>query len=436
MRAASLAVMKVSKASRRLFRSRKAFDAETEDTPSVQVTDNATSVATVHKDTDKSKYMPLLFSLCKRWAWPAVTFRCQTHPHEAHVTIQDDKGDTALHWACFGNPPLDAIEALLTACPELAAATNKQGVLPIHGEYQLPSYGKYHSFYTTLNIVLDIVAASYRAAGEVIRALLKAYPEAAGVASNSGSYPMHILCDYGASVDAIHAMLETRAGVESLIRLDGTFHRSPLYILNARKGMNEFHNAIFSLRRERAKGRRDSLLMRDLVVHCESLDFWKKTSLLIQTEYTGNVLLDVDDDVDNAYIVHACAGIDGCPPALLEYAMLLHPEQLMIPDENCQLPLHIAASRSDTIILTDILGACPGASKMRNRRGQLPIELAVESGRQWTDGVGQLLEANPGSLEVLNIDERVYPLIWSRLSGGSNAIFESMRARPSVCRGL
>lgn len=427
-------MMKVSKASKSLFQSSKAPDAEMEDTPSVQVTDKAISVATVHKDTDESKYMPLLFSLCKRWAWPAVTFRCQTHPHEAHVTIRDDEGDTALHWACFGNPPLHAIQALLTACPELAAVTNKHGVLPIHGEYQLPSNGKYHSFYSRLNIIIDAVAASYRAAGEVIRALLKAYPEGAGVASNARSLPMHIVCDYGASVDAIHAILETRAGVESLSLLDGTFQRNPLHILNARKGMHEFHNAIFSLRRERAKGRPDSLPMKDLVVRCGDLEFWKKASLLIQTEYTGNVLLDVDDYVDNAYIVHACAGIDLCPPALLEYAMLLYPEQLVIPDENGQLPLHIAASRSDTVILTDVLGACPGASKLRNRHGQLPIELAVESGRQWTDGVGQLLEANPGSLEVLNIDERVYPLIWSRLSGGPNVIFESMRARPSVCR--
>ena len=278
------------------------------------------------------------------------------------------------------------------------------------------------------------MASSYRASGEVIRALLKAYPQGAGVASNSGSYPMHIACDYGASVDAIHAILETQAGVESLSRLDGTFHRNPLHILNARKGMNGFHNAIFSLRRERAKGQRDSLPMKNLVVRCEDLEFWKKASLLILTEYTGKVLLHVDDDVDGGYIVHACAGIDKCPPALLEYAMLLHPEQLVIPDENGQLPLHIAASRSDTIILTDILGACPGASRLRNGQGQLPFELAVESGRQWTDGVGQLLEANPGSLEALNVDERVYPLIWSRLSASPNVIFESIRARPSICR--
>jgi hypothetical protein len=132
MRAASLAVMKVGKASRRLFQSTKASDAETEDRPSVYVTNKANNTVN-HNDTEESQHMPLLFSLCKRWAWPAVTFRCQTHPHEAHVTIRDEKGDTALHWACFGNPPLDAIVALLNACPELAAATNQQGVLPLHG---------------------------------------------------------------------------------------------------------------------------------------------------------------------------------------------------------------------------------------------------------------------------------------------------------------
>jgi hypothetical protein len=136
MRATSLVVMKIGKASRCLFQSKKASDVQTEDTPSVYVTDKANDTVN-HNDTEGSKHMPLLFSLCQRWAWPAVTFRCQTHPHEAHFTIRDEKGDTALHWACFGNPPLDAIVALLTACPELAAATNQHGVLPLHGEYQV-----------------------------------------------------------------------------------------------------------------------------------------------------------------------------------------------------------------------------------------------------------------------------------------------------------
>ena len=76
--------------------------------------------------------MPLLFNLCRRWAWPAVEFRCQSHPHEADV--QDERGDTCLHWAVFGNPPLSAVEAILTASPDLASVANRHGLLPLHGK--------------------------------------------------------------------------------------------------------------------------------------------------------------------------------------------------------------------------------------------------------------------------------------------------------------
>jgi hypothetical protein len=79
---------------------------------------------------DEHRSMPLLFNLCRRWAWPAVEFRCQSHPHEA--SAQDERGDTALHWVVFGNPPVGAIQALLTACPDLASVANQEGRLPLH----------------------------------------------------------------------------------------------------------------------------------------------------------------------------------------------------------------------------------------------------------------------------------------------------------------
>ena len=97
----------------------------------VQVTDRDVGAAECTEPQRQS--MPLLYSCCKHWAWPAVTFRCRSHPHEVHVSIRDENGDTALHWACFGKAPLDAVEALLTACPELASAGNHKGQLPIHG---------------------------------------------------------------------------------------------------------------------------------------------------------------------------------------------------------------------------------------------------------------------------------------------------------------
>ena len=274
----------------------------------------------------------------------------------------------------------------------------------------------------------------------MIRALLNAYPEGAGMANGSGSCPMHILCDYGCSVDSMCALLETGDGVDSLTRKDWIFRRGPLLILNARKG---FHNDFDNLRRERAKfmsdavAERDCIRLKELLASCEAVEFWQKASLLILAEYKGSALL-AAEAVDRGHIVHACAGIDGCPATLLEYALLLHPKQLLIPDENGQLPLHIAAGRTDAVNVKDILRACPEATIVRDHEGRLPIELAVASGWSWKDGIGQLLSANPTSLETLNVDERLYPWIWTNLSrkphGSTSALFESLRARPSICR--
>lgn len=100
--------------------------------PSIQVAArNKKTTNEEEFESEKRRSLPLLFNLCQRWAWPAIAFRCQTHPHEA--AAQDANGDTALHWAVFGNPPLVAVDALLTACPALASMANKDGRIPLHG---------------------------------------------------------------------------------------------------------------------------------------------------------------------------------------------------------------------------------------------------------------------------------------------------------------
>lgn len=134
MNAVTLAVSKISRAGSRFLKRRNRANKEHED-PLVQVTDNEATQPT-DRDEPETKNMPLVYCCCRQWAWPAVTFRCATHPHEAHVSIRDKNGDTALHWTCIGKPPIDTVEALLTACPELASATNYEGQLPLHGKYR------------------------------------------------------------------------------------------------------------------------------------------------------------------------------------------------------------------------------------------------------------------------------------------------------------
>ena len=127
------------KVSRRLFASRrKCEEPPPEDgaasSPSVQIVASSSSRNYV-EESEEHQSLSMLYSLARRWAWPAVAFRCQTHPQEADATFRDHKGDTAMHWACFGNPPSDVIAAMLEACPQLASTPNDTGVLPLHGEY-------------------------------------------------------------------------------------------------------------------------------------------------------------------------------------------------------------------------------------------------------------------------------------------------------------
>lgn len=440
MYAVTLAVSKFGRAtSSFLQRRRKSSANDTQhEAPRVEEIDNTNRA--ICPPSRSPQHMPLAYSCCMRWAWPAVTFRCATHPQEVHVSVRDKNGDTALHWACLGKPSVDAVEALLFACPELAAAVNHKGQLPLHGEFWICNLTVLDATTRSLsrNFPPTTVACSYRASSLVIRVLLRAFPEAAGMANKDGSYPLHILCDYGCVVDSIRAVLETEGGVKSLMRKDCIFRRFPLQILNGRRGTNpDFDN----LRQERAKyavgdeTQYECLRMQELVTSCEAVEFWQKVSLLILAEYKSSPF-HATENVKNEYIVHACASIQDCPPRLLEYALLLYPEQLLMKDENGhQLPLHIAASRADASV-KDVLRTNPGASKIRNGEGRLAVELAVESGLSWTDGVGPLLLANPVSLESLNVDERLYPWIWSSLSrkphGSASALYESLRARPSI----
>jgi ankyrin repeat protein len=201
--------------------------------------------------------MPLLYTLARNWVWPAVTVRCQTHPHEASERIQDYLGDTVLHWAAFGRAPLETVRTLLEVNPKLATIPNANGLLPLH------------------------VACSYRATSAVIKTILQAYPEAANSLSYKGSCPLICLCDYGGSssyylgmdimnhhhdhrwvlhrsydsVACIRAILETTHGMKSVTTVDPLYQRRPLYILNSRKNSADEHRNTESIRSMRMQQR-------------------------------------------------------------------------------------------------------------------------------------------------------------------------------------
>jgi len=425
----------VQDARRRRRRHQLSASDTTTSEPTITVTDNRRPSTCRIREPSSISAIPLLYALCKQWAWPAITFRCETHPQEASAQFTDERGDTALHWVVFGKPPVAVIHALVKACPALAFTSNRGGQLPIH------------------------VAASYRASGAVIRALVHSYPNGAGApVPGKGSCPLHLMCDYGSSLDSIRAILESKAGVSSLRVNDRIFDRTPLRILNLRKNMYAFHLVVSDLRniRRTQKELKEAMLLEgaydqsqldaleNQVEPFREYEFWKTASLLIHTEYTNTIVNEdagsINTIIDEgthyqSFILNACTTLcDHCPPSLTELALLLHPEQLLHGDEQGRLPLHNAAQRPDSTVLLDLLYACPQATKIRDANGFLPLQLAIQSGRGWNDGVEQMIILNPASIEALDLDDRLYPRVWYKLlqQESADAIFQSIRAKPNL----
>jgi hypothetical protein len=386
--------------------------------PSIQRTNRIQSH--LHTDQervdDKPQTFSFLYTLARRWAWEAVVFRCQTHPHEARSDIVDASGDTILHWTCFGSPPLHAVETLLETCPDLAKVANLKGNLPLH------------------------VACSYRASGEIIRALLQAYPEAAGIPNQDGSCALHLCCDYGSSIDSLLALVATEEGVSSLRRNDGIYQRTPLQILNERKNIVQFHRSLEYLRQCRQRQR--DILPDDYTEHARleasieflhEMEFWKKARLLVLAQFLRQPI--AIEDVEQAGIVHACIGMHGCPLSLREFAMLLEVEELLQPDAQGRLPLHLACAVSGSpSVVAEVFRACPKAARIPDGSGRLAWSLFQEHhpSAGWSGTVQELVHANPLALEASDLDARLYPLIWSRFSNRESlaALYESIRGNP------
>lgn len=448
--------------------------------------------------TAKSK--PLAYALARSWAWSALTFRCSTHPEEISDICLDERGESILHWTCLGKPPIETVQAILDVCPKMARVRNMCGHLPLH------------------------VAIGYRASVEVIRSLLEVFPESAGLPNGVGAYPLHLLCDYGSSVDSLRAVLETPAGAATVAKRMGK-NTTVLGMLNARMNKPQFRRALVSMReaRKRQQSIRDEMQQRhdrqqqqkdshqnqqhhqqhgDSVSNNENIDngnisdtektrgrgsptcdsqanailqrhemmiasfqqndYWQKAAMLILVEYTQQPLPLEGLHDDQANIVHACAGASSSHAHLLEFALLLHEDDLLGKrDAKGRSPLHVAAlnhatslhgtndSTSQSIsqrIILQVLEACPKAAFVKDDNDQLPLALALQELRQsttpkpygrssrekaWSPGLQRLLDENLAALETLNLDERLYPMILKRMTS-PNELFLVIRRHPNL----
>lgn len=336
-----------------------------EDESDVSSTSSGSSVSTqdlttLDDDEDEQEVFEetVLYKLAKQWSWPAIIYRCETHPHEACSLYQNENHESLLHWICFGRPPVEVVQAVLKANPKAASIRNSMtGDYPLH------------------------VACAYRASESVIQLLIDTFPKALSVLGHEFQYtPLHLVCDYGCSVDVFQTLItacvqlyhdpifplqEPSSTLTSLSRMDKPQRRSyspiqlkytggerPIEILCSRN--EQTLACILWAENVNEAGKKARIL-------------WSKVSMLIKAEYNLTMMnamrkQEASHDLNHDFhyyntqsfdffshhkttLLHSILSIRPYYPRLLIQIIIhLFPEYLSQADIFGRLPLHIHVS--------------------------------------------------------------------------------------------
>jgi ankyrin repeat protein len=140
-------------------------------------------------------------------------------------------------------------------------------------------------------------------------------------------------------------------------------------------------------------------------------------------------------------MIHACLKANDIPLALIELALKRYHDQLEELDELGNLPLHLVAAQADDTddLLVGILNAYQSAACVQNNNGDMPLDLAIASGRRWETGIGKLLQVNPEALmesTVSNIPDNLHPLVFATLlqHDATSLVFGLLTSKPGLVR--
>ena len=299
-----------------------------------------------------------------------------------------------------------------------------------------------HSFLTIS------VACSYRASTDVIQALIDVYPEGLAKRSTTGSFPLHLACDFGCGEPTLRAILSNEWGAQTVSWVDQTFRRKPLQILVRRRSIHYFHGMITRMRTTRELQRKlseggssstngtdcDDIqnMVTAQVTEMEEDELWRELSLLALGEFLGRALELTDDTPDN--LLKACTSNRDCPSSVQEFAFLLYEDRLLLRDTDGDCLLHWLVQHASPGIVTEIFYLNPKAAAVRNGRGFLPFELALSNGKlTWKSGISQVFQAHPAALDDLGLQDVLYPTILAKFSD-RNALYQCLRSGPDLLK--
>eukprot|EP00567_Pseudictyota_dubia_P000893 CAMPEP_0197465178 /NCGR_PEP_ID=MMETSP1175-20131217/64405_1 /TAXON_ID=1003142 /ORGANISM="Triceratium dubium, Strain CCMP147" /LENGTH=411 /DNA_ID=CAMNT_0043001183 /DNA_START=410 /DNA_END=1645 /DNA_ORIENTATION=- len=406
-----------------------------------------------------------LIDLARRQRWSALAARAESHPHE--VFDVDENLFTALHWACFNRPDPRAVRAMLVAFAQVEKAhantdnSSKEGSsVDPNLDMTAPTIAA-----TRGNIALMVdkdegmtalhAACCSHASTEVIFELVQSCPAAVMVQDKSGWTPLHFACHTALSVmeeanytaDVARILIDAEPTV---VLCEDRYGNSALECFVAPFGNLVSYDWTFggSVPAGSADGwfwSVASLLIKEASSHYFPRNFSEAHSVLLhessqEPNYEGH----------HAPVMHQVALM---PPShvydqLIPYIAAKFPGQIKKIDSAGNTALHIAAGvysssricSGNPDVIRALILAYPEAAFVRNRSYQLPLTVAIESGRSWEGGVKDLLQLHPDALQLYKLQCKLYPLLLGRFAvdcaaPAQTALFKIIRSRPDLLHG-
>jgi ankyrin repeat protein len=378
----------------------------------------------------------VLLKLMESYDWATCLSRIASHPSE--TKIRGEQGRTPLHVACDHDAPAVVIQSLLRAYPEtsLLVGTSKMNAL-------------------------HITCSSHHASQHVVRVLLEGgKPEQCDMRDVDGDTPLHTACRCGAPIEVLEVLLRANPSAVHERDYEGL---TPILRLWVRYTVILGDDAIESVN-----------CAADL--QGELLEAWKKTELLLHCAHQGTP---EKEPSRSFWVVHAASAVD-CPRVVLKIAARVFYRQLDEKDEFGRTPLLIAAQApiykvrdlsdkgftpedviyedetnawgemndesQDTagqpsvieILLRANQDAASSSACVPDPLGRLPVHVALTAGKQWKDGIKQLIEVYAEALNTPDATSKLYPFMLAAEGwrGDISTTYDLLRRNPTLLADL
>ena len=311
------------------------------------------------------------------------------------LIIQDEQGWTPLHIAILYGVEDDALLLIIQACVQL-----ENDVLLM----------KNHMGWTPL-----LLALRYGSSTCIIRALLEADTNSISISNMCGTSPLFMRWYAWEKLqkDTGNTGTSISFHVDDLTKsstLNGALRRcweDMMYLLKAAS----FHQDINTKKREVANKVSKEQINRPF----EDMNLWQ------------------------LFMLHSSIK-NGAPIDFIKLVMKMHPEQVERPDWGGNTPLHIAAGTEPFTrceeyakLINELVEAFPQAAAKLNTLNRFPLNILLENGATWDNGVESVFRAAPDVVSTRDSSSRMFPFMVSASSKSNcDTVYTLLRSNPST----